>query len=489
MKKAQKATNLTVKHPSFAGNIGVARRDITPPLGIYARNWGSAHHDTAEGVHRPLSVTVITFASDDDQPFVLASLDLGWWRSPDEEWAFRGELLRELSLDHSRLVIHLTHTHAGPSISICSTEKPGGDKVRPYIETTRAALREAVEEALATSCRAVLDWHTGRCSLACHRDQPSPNGAGTIVGYVPEKRVDNTVLVGRVTDDSGVTLATLVNYACHPTTLAWANRLISPDYIGAMREVVEHATNGAPCLFLQGASGELAPRRQYAGKTEVADQNGRQLGYAVLATLADMLPPRQALQFIGIEESTTRLGRWDLVDCVPDTKATSNLLEIDLPLRLTQKPADTVNTVDGQDRATIERMERMANRWNGIGECDGGKLSIWMWRLGDAIMIGVPAEMHSPFQVELRRLFGEQAVVVLNLANGSLGYLPPLDDFVKQTYQCDITLFQAGAYERTMGFCVEMIGGMIADSDVDSTIGSPHFASGAQRGTNAINAG
>mgnify|MGYP006172841585 CR=1 FL=1 len=39
--------------------------------------------------------------------------------------------------------------------------------------------------------------------------------------------------------NDGLTLGTIVNYACHPTTLAWENRDISPDYIGAMREVID----------------------------------------------------------------------------------------------------------------------------------------------------------------------------------------------------------------------------------------------------------
>ena len=34
-------------------------------------------------------------------------------------------------------------------------------------------------------------------------------------------------------------VAVVVNYACHPTTLAWQNTLISPDYPGALRELVE----------------------------------------------------------------------------------------------------------------------------------------------------------------------------------------------------------------------------------------------------------
>ena len=61
----------------------------------------------------------------------------------------------------------------------------------------------------------------------------------------------------------------MVNYACHPTTLAWQNTLISPDYVGAMREVVG-SRHDAPCLFLQGASGDVGPRVGFVGDTEQA---------------------------------------------------------------------------------------------------------------------------------------------------------------------------------------------------------------------------
>src|SRR6185503_5155147 len=105
----------------------------------------------------------------------------------------------------------------------------------------------------------------------------------------PAVKADDTLVVGRITaDDDGRVLGTLVNYACHPTTLAWENRLISPDYVGAMREVVEAHTGGGPCLFLQGASGELAPAHQYVGDTAVADRHGRRLGFSALAALEGM---------------------------------------------------------------------------------------------------------------------------------------------------------------------------------------------------------
>ena len=133
----------------------------------------------------------------------------------------------------------------------------------------------------------------GSCSLASNRDLVE-NGRA-LTGYNAVVEADRTVLMGRLSDDQDVVRATIINYACHPTTLAWQNHLLSPDYVGAASEVVEGATGGAPCLFLQGASGELAPRHQYVGDTEVADRHGRELGYAALAALSGMLPAGKRL--------------------------------------------------------------------------------------------------------------------------------------------------------------------------------------------------
>src|SRR5207253_8221332 len=105
-------------------------------------------------------------------------------------------------------------------------------------------------------------------------------------------------------------LGTIVNYACHPTTLAWENTLVSPDYVGAMREVVERET-GAPCLFLQGSSGDLGPRDGYTGDTAVADRNGRQLGFAALSGLEAMPPAGTYFEYAGPVVSGATLGSWE----------------------------------------------------------------------------------------------------------------------------------------------------------------------------------
>ena len=39
----------TTSHATFTGLVGLARTDITPPVGIFCRNWGAAMHDTEIG--------------------------------------------------------------------------------------------------------------------------------------------------------------------------------------------------------------------------------------------------------------------------------------------------------------------------------------------------------------------------------------------------------------------------------------------------------
>ena len=64
------------------------------------------------------------------------------------------------------------------------------------------------------------------------RPRPEPRRVGRrlgqfVTGFNPDGEPDDTVLVARVSADDGSVLATLVNYGCHPTTLGPTNRLLS----------------------------------------------------------------------------------------------------------------------------------------------------------------------------------------------------------------------------------------------------------------------
>lgn len=438
-----------ISDPSFSGIIGVAQEDITPPAGIYARNWGAATQDVAQGIHRPLKLTCITFQDNaQNQPLVLITADLGWWKSSADERELRYALLEAFQLDASRLMFCLSHTHAGPGLFSEDSAKPGGEFIVPYLMQIRECAVSAVRTALSSAVPATLSWRYGKCDLASNRDLPEEGTDRLLVGFNPEKQADDTLLVGRITNADGKITGTLVNYACHPTTLAWDNKLISPDYIGAMRELIETHT-GAPCAFLQGASGELAPREQYSGDCALADAYGYRLGHAALAVLQAMFPANTGLELSRVVESGAPLAVWN-----KQSRKAACELEVelyDVPMALKAMPslaAIESQWRECQDHVLKERLWRMRGIRKTVGEGDVSVMPLWVWRLGEACLIGQPNEAYSCFQQELRRQLQPAAVAVMNIVNGYAGYLPPKELYVKNMYAVWQTPFAAGTLEQ-----------------------------------------
>jgi len=454
--------NPTLESPSaFSGLIGVARADITPPIGIYTREWGAAAHSVAESIHRPLSLTALTLQSPpDERPLVLVEADLGFWRNRARFEQLRLNIRDRFSLESPRFLFGMSHTHASVSLADPEPGLPGGTLLAPFLERLEQAAQQAIQAALENSQEALLDWRFGRCALASNRDLPDPTPGSTrfLCGFNPNNEADDTLLVGRVTSRSGKTLATLVNYACHPTTLAWENRAISPDLVGAMRETVEAAT-GAPALFLQGASGELAPRYQYVGDPHVADRHGRHLAYACLATLEDMDPPGMKLAFDRVVESGAPLAVWRYETAPRSTVLEAREIDVLLPLKDWPTAAELERQrAAATDRVLQERLRRRRDTRLALGDADACSLSLWVWRIGDAILAAVPEEAYSVLQKDLRQRFPEIAIACLNLVNNQIGgYLPPQELYDLDIYQVGRTPFARGSLEIILAALAESI--------------------------------
>jgi Neutral/alkaline non-lysosomal ceramidase, N-terminal len=438
-----------LRHPEFRGRIGVARTVITPPLGIYARTWGSATHDIAEGVHRPLLGTCLVFRDPEgDAELVLVTLDIMvFWQ--EEADKIRAAILARLGLEPQQLILHPSHTHSTPFLLSRQVDKPGGHLIPPYLASIPTLCCDLIEEARASVSNATLTWAYGRCGLAFNRDAVDPSTGRDICGLNLAVSADNTVLVGRVTDAGGAVTATIVNYACHPVSLGGGNRLLSPDYIGAMREVVERETAGAICVFFQGAAGDVTPRRSYEAHVEAADQNGRELGYAALSTLASMFPPGQQLEYQGIEESGTALGIWRLT---PKSAISSEISAEVVTTRLPIRPMPTRRDLEEKlaaatDRVEIERLERALDRRKLVGDGTQGDLPFTLWRLGESFLVATPAEPYTQFQVSLRERFPDAAIAVLMASDGAKNYLPRPAAFKHDVYQVRVALFEVGSLE------------------------------------------
>ena len=296
-----------------------------------------------------------------------------------------------------------------------------------------------------------MTYGYGRCGLAINRDFWDEDAGRFACGYNPGVPADDTLLVGRVTGADGAILATLFNYACHPTTLAWDNRLLSPDYIGAAREVLERAYD-APALFFHGASGELAPRDDYVGDTAVADRNGRQLGHAAVAAIEALPPAGTRFVYTGIVASGANLGTWEYRPCEPAQLAESGRLAAlltEVELRRKEEPAIVESLTDAKPDAVQEREKALRRAFLELALGDGPthRMPLWTWRLGEALLIAVPDELYSVFQTELRRRFDGVPVFVLTTTNGGVGYLCPRETYGSGRYQEQQSPYAPGCLE------------------------------------------
>jgi hypothetical protein len=392
---------------------------------------------------------VIAFLSPEDDWRYLITVDLGWWQSIEEFSSVFDPIARAVGVDRSRLLLHLVHTHSGPSLGETDPELPGSELVEPYRRKLVDTIVALITEAKETAVRSTITWAYGKCDMAVIRDLPC--GPRYVLGFNPLAKADDTVAVGRICGRDGSTTAVLVNYACHPTTLAFENSLISPDFIGATREVVEEAT-GARCFFFQGASGDLAPREQYTPGTDIVDRHGRSLGYAVLSTLENMGTPSTTLEFQGVVESGAPLAVWNEEPYEPSTTFAFNLEEVRLECR-PQKSATELSEQwkDIDPLAANERIARAARLAKGYSSDGWAQHPLWIWRIGDAVFVAQPGEAYSLLQTELRRRNPDLIIFVLNLTNGpGFMYLPPRTAYKDDRYQVWQSLLAGGSLESVI---------------------------------------
>ncbi len=456
--------------PHSRCKAGVARGDITPPVGIYHRMWGAALHDRATGVHRPLTATALYLESlCGTAKLLVIGMDHCILDGAEIEKIRTGIAC----IAPSDIAVSLSHTHGSGWMSRTRSAFPGGDLIAPYLDQLVETCIALTREAIAKAAPATITYGTGRCSLAAHRDTWDETAKQFVCGFNTEGPADDTLLVARISGSAG-TLATVVNYACHPTTLAWENTLISPDYVGAMREVVERETL-APCLFLQGASGDLGPREGYVGDVHVAESNGRQLGFAALATLEAMGLPGKYFAYTGPVVSGAILGTWayhklTTTEIAAHETWRAHSVEIALPYRLSLPTVDETKAELAKWLAE-ETLARAANNENRVSECRAraeqmtrqltrlaamppGRAypyRVWLFRVGNAVWVFCPGELYQVFQTTLRSRFPQFAVMIATVTNDwQPGYLPTANSYGYGIYQEIIAAVAPGSLETVI---------------------------------------
>jgi hypothetical protein len=270
-----------------AGGVVV---DVTPPAGYPM--WGYAARKDAPclGVLDPLKARVLVLDAG-GQRLALVSLDLGRAPTRASMETIRARARKEAGV--ATLFVVASHTHSGPVLELDNWPTPKTS----YVRELEGKLADAVAEA-ARGLKPARIGVAGK-EVALNRNRHSKR---------PDAPVDRQLLVLRVEDLSGKPIATAVNFAAHATMRPAQERKFSADYPGALAALVEKET-GAPCLFLQGAAGDLSPNPgEAAGPEKFGAALGREMLEVARGIRCTTGPPALAVR----EEDFTFASRVNL---------------------------------------------------------------------------------------------------------------------------------------------------------------------------------
>ena len=457
---------------------GVGRADITPPVGIAQPNWGAQLHERAAGIDLPMWATALALRSG-DETVVIVDIDV-LYLFPVTAEKVRSAVAQLIGLPPSNIRLSYTHTHSGPATTLGrgGWTNEGMEMVEPYSESLPSLIAGACWQAINALQPARIASGIGHSEIAVNRRFHRPDDGVVVVGRNFEGAVDHDVTVLRIDALDGSPIAAVVGYACHPITVGPDNDLITPDYPGIVKRVME-ANTGATTLFLQGAAGNIGPIRGCARNGIVEYKLlGQRLGLAAATTWSEIEPIPQEYTYTGTLESGAPLGIFvDVPLEEPDRTLRVGTKRVDLPHREYETPerlqaAYETNVArlmelranDGDPdeirRVTMEskRTSMRAQLARDVNEHPTREWELQAFTIGDDIaLICSPGEPFIEIGLAIKDASPFGTTFFSGYSNVGGAYMPWADAYPKGGYEIEVTPFAPEAAQVLTDAAIELL--------------------------------
>lgn len=385
---------------------GAAKRCVTPPTWVpYLTSSGNGACEPFEGVHDELYARALVLDDGRCSIAVLSVDSIGYDNAilgPDRNFTaeLRSLVASRTGLAREGVMLTATHSHSTPeTLGLTPFRETDGiqEWLEGHLETLASTVTEAWEKRTAVRAYAGVTQVPG---VSRHRRILLKDGTLNRAGALPALEaaagtwaVDEALSVLYLEALTGQPQAVMVNYSAHPV-VAMLLPPVSADYPGALTASVEEGLDGATCLFVNGACGNVNSIRVTTGFDDVA-WIGRTLGRGTLDEIARLKngPPLRSTR---VAYDTDRL-ELDPRPCPPleeaeKTSARSPSSENRRALRLARKLAE------GSLQVEVQAMALGRLRW-----------------------VALPGEVFVETGLAIKRA---GAWFVTGNANGWVGYFP-----------------------------------------------------------------
>ncbi len=381
--------------------FGYAEADITPSGPVQTIGFGRGE-EWSRGVKGALKaqITVWRLAG---EICCLAAIDhIGFSRAHAD--LLRGEIGGILGVTGEKVMLCFSHTHSAPNDSL----------ELEWYQEARAKILAEVANALARMTPVCVAWENACADIGVNRRAESA-GLNRRAGVL------------KVSDaNTGEPKLLLLRLTAHANVLKADNYHISPDYFGAVRDLLREKY-GCAVLVTQGASGNVAPK-YYLSDTTPVDASDPARFVRSETALQDMAGEvcRRVDGILGgmRPRPVERLAMY----------STRRTLEADVPTysRAQEIAAEAQREAGIDGAAWLKEVERLLTAGTRV---QSEVVELQYFAVNDGCLCGVPNEIMCEFALRASDALDSDTFYLGGYTNGCTGYFPTEEEYDKGGYE------------------------------------------------------
>ncbi|KAA0762107.1 neutral/alkaline non-lysosomal ceramidase N-terminal domain-containing protein [Bacillus sp. SH5-2] len=385
--------------------VGVCKVDITPPLGI---DFIGYHRETGiNNIEERIYGTVFVFEKDEMKTVFISIDNIGML--VEDTNMIRERVASELHVPFERITVVYTHTHSGP-------ETVGDD---PLVQSYKTLLVNNVVHGAITANNNLrlceVGWAVTTGEIGVNRRERTSDGKARM-GTNKEGVVDKRIGMLAIRDAEMKELCGIVVFCtAHPNVLKGDSDVLSADYPGMTREILENIVN-CPVIIVQGAAGNV--NAKYRGSREAL----KKMAYILSGHVLTMLPTVTYSRIVKLRTISSTL-QMQLKD-IPEVD------EIRSMAQLAEKQWGV--STDEWLTIVLEKYKQNMRRLR-------IDLEVQLVQINDGMFSGIPMEPFSETALDVKENPQNELAFFGGYMNGYIGYLPTKEEFAYGGYEVELS--------------------------------------------------